>query len=457
MKIIFYSTNTNSFDSSAVEITNIPENKALFDDFIKRYPKDTFITVSQRPALFMPERECIIADQQAGAEEIAEMIAKEKPDLAIAMTFWVAPFDWLTISDALVAEKLKEKGISTICNPLEAALICFDKNRTREFFEANNFNTPKTLFVDHDMFFCAGSQKEVLRNVYKESVFTQLKKMKLPLVIKDTLGLSSYSLAVVNTYGEAIAYLNSKKNNSNRIIQEFAEGLQVGVEVYGKPGSYTVLPPFIFSVNKYGITSPKQSVKFSQGSEWIKTKEFAELKAMLLSLSELLKFQGVAQIDLVLNQGKWKIIEINPRLSGMTLSYAASSKYTIFDTLYKLHDIQIGEKNYEPVLSIKLPPQEKQVLNKIKALDNSFSEVKIAHITQIYDANAKQEREKGWCEVIISGKNTSQMLGLVEKIQELFNSMKSEIPETQFPDNAIFEQSESMLKHPPFPEPCLQA
>ena len=260
------------------------------------------------------------------------------------MTFWVAPFDWLNISDALVAEKLKEKGIKTICNPLETGLICFDKNRSREFFEAKSFSCPKTLFVDHDMFFCAGSHKDVLRNAYKESVFIQLKELQLPLVIKDTVGLSSYSLAVVNTYGEACAYLNSKKNNSNRIIQEFAEGLQIGVEIYGKPGNYTMLPPFIFSVNKYGITSPKQSVKYSQGTEWTQTKEFLDLQKEMLRLAELLKIQGAAQVDLVLKQGKWQIIEINPRLSGMTLAYCSALESNVFDLMYRGITGRLSEK-----------------------------------------------------------------------------------------------------------------
>ena len=174
MKIVFYSTSTNNFDSQAVEITNIPDNNSFFSDFKALYPKDSFYVVTQKPALFMPERDVILASLQATPQEIAELIAEQKPDLVIAMTFWVAPFDWLPLSDALVAEKLKEKGIKTICNPLETGLICFDKNRSREFFEAKGFSCPKTLFVDHDMFFCAGSHKDVLRNAYKESVFIQL-------------------------------------------------------------------------------------------------------------------------------------------------------------------------------------------------------------------------------------------------------------------------------------------
>ena len=54
-------------------------------------------------------------------------ILKYKPDFAIAMSFWVNPYDWLTVNDALVADELEKTGIRTVCNSVETGLICFDK------------------------------------------------------------------------------------------------------------------------------------------------------------------------------------------------------------------------------------------------------------------------------------------------------------------------------------------
>jgi hypothetical protein len=310
------------------------------------------------------------------------------------------------------------------------------------------------------MFFCAGSHKEVLRNAYRESVFAQVKKMKLPLVIKDTTGLSSYSLAVVNTYGEAAAYLTSRKNNSNRIIQEFEDGIQAGIEIYGVPGNYTVLAPFVFSVNKYGITSPKQSVKYSDGSIWTKSKEFTELKKEMLRLAELLKLEGAAQVDLVLKDGKWKIIEINPRLSGMSLSYTSGYKTSIFDIMYSSINKSFEQEKMNPVLSIKFPPQDKAILQRISELNNHHKEqedAKILHITQIYDSAAKQEREKGWCEVIISGRDKKSIGLMLGELKSLFSHLEPMLSECQKPDASIFEQSELMLKSPLYQESPAQS
>ncbi|MCR4954627.1 MAG: ATP-grasp domain-containing protein [Treponema sp.] len=471
MKVVFYSTNTNIFDEEHVEFINFPSNCEQFFAFTQKFPDDEFYIVTQKPALFMPEEDpshaqfesqngrTFYAPQDFSPEQIAAKIAELSPDLAIAMTFWVAPFDWLTVSDALVAQELQKLGIKTICNPLQTALTCFDKNKTREFFLQNGFNAPRSLFVDHDMFFCAGSQKEVLRNIYRESVFCQIKQMQLPLVIKDTTGLSSYSLAVVNTYGEAFNYLTSKKNNSNRLVQEFAEGLQVGVEVYGTPGNYTVLPPFVFSTNKYGITSPKQSVKFCTALWGIK--QSTSLDSLIKNLAEKLQFCGVAQIDLVYKDGKWTFIEINPRLSGMSRSYAAGLGCSLFELIYSPQ--QKVEMN--PVLSLKLPPQEKNVLEKIFELNSSTpapgssndsklpaNESQKISINQIYDSAAKQEREKGWCEVIITSKNVEEIASLLNMVKNLFENLSPELIELQKPDVSIFEQAELILKCPQIDE-----
>ena len=74
-----------------------------------------------------------------------------------------------------------------------------------------------------------------------------------------------------------------------------------------------MLPPYEFSVNQYGITSPKQSVKYGPC-------ELPEvLRDMMLKLAEGLGLCGAAQVDLILDdEGAWHIIEVNPRLSGMT-------------------------------------------------------------------------------------------------------------------------------------------
>lgn len=394
MKIVFYSSNSNIFDSDTFKISVLPSNESQFESFIKKHPEHEFVCVSQKPAMFMPEKSTIILPQNADYKTMAEEIAAQSPEIAIALTYYVNPYDWLTVNDALIAELLNQRGIKTICNSVNTGLVCFDKYRTHQHLLQNNFNVPTALFVDHDLYFCAGSHKEVLQNVYKQSVASQINRMTLPLIIKDTVGLSSYGMTVVHTYGEAIGYLNSKRNNSNRIVEEYIQGEHFGTEIYGTPGQYSVLPLFKFSLNQYGITSPKQSSK--EGP--FKLPE--ELEFELLRLAESLEIQGCAQVDLIhSDDGKWYIIEINPRLSGMSYLYASVFGLTVFDLVWEravnnnsaIFNIDISNKHFtSEKIDIQTELQMQDLIKKEGVL----------LLNQSNDMAAKQEREKGFCEVV---------------------------------------------------------
>ncbi len=414
MRIVFYSTNSNIFDENTFKISVMPGNAVVFEDFCKAHPEHEFFCLSQKPGMFLPETSAITnvsyLPLETDTDTFTENILALKPDLAIAMTFWIEPYDWLPVGDALVGEKLKEAGLPVICHSVQAGLFCFDKWRTHNELARLGFKVPPAVFCDHDLYFCAGSNKEVLRNVYKESVLAQIRALQLPVIIKDTTGLSSFGMTVAHTYGEVAGYLNSKRNNSNRLIEEFIKGRQFGLEIYGVPGAYTVLPPFEFSVNQYGITSPKQSVKYGP------CQLPAELKNMMLQLAQGLGLCGVAQVDLILDdKGIWHIIEINPRLSGMTYTYAAACGLSVFEMMYK----SCVEKEALPqpapfVMSLKLPLMTESEMAEISKLPG----VKL--LNQTNDLAAKQEREKGFCECILVSEDKAVLQKAVARFEEKF-------------------------------------
>ena len=430
MKIVFYSTNSNIFDEETFKIKVQPQNTVTFQNFCQAHSQHNFFCVTQKPAIFLPEEkldnQIFYLPKDADTKTFADRVASINPDLAIAMTFWIEPYDWLPVSDALVAEELRERGIRTICHSVQTGLICFDKWRTHNELTRLGFQVAPAIFCDHDLYFCAGSNREVLRNIYKESVLTQIQSLRLPVIIKDTTGLSSYGMTVAHTYGEVAGYLNSKRNNSNRLIEEFISGRQFGLEIYGVPGAYTVLPPFEFSVNQYGITSPKQSVKYGpcQLPE--------DLQEMMLKLAEGLKLCGVAQVDLILDdEGHWHIIEINPRLSGMTFTYAVACGLSVFEMIYRtviepentviepktavIEPVEITTNMKKHVLSLKLPLMSDSMMAELL---QQHPGVKL--LNQTNNLAAKQEREKGFCECIIAADEKSVLQEVVARFEELF-------------------------------------
>ena len=135
------------------------------------------------------------------------------------------------------------------------------KQETHIFLEKNNFNTAKSVYVHHEHYWAERNKNIIQTNIYKEYVHNEIKKLKFPVVIKDTTGLSSYGMDVVQTYNEAIHILNSKKNNGDRLVEEYITGDSFGIEIYGNENNYFVSEVLINSVNQFGLTSPKQNVK----------------------------------------------------------------------------------------------------------------------------------------------------------------------------------------------------
>ena len=430
MRIVFYSTNSNIFDEVNFKINVLPQNQLAFQNLKKAFPQDDFFCLTQKPGIFMPEESSCILPKDASTDDFVNEIMALKPDLVLAMTFWIEPYDWLSVSDALVAEKLRELGVRTICHSVQTGLVSFDKWRTHNELARLGFKVSPAVFCDHDLYFCAGSNKEVLRNVYKESVLAQIRGLRLPVIIKDTTGLSSYGMTVAHTYGEVAGYLNSKRNNSNRLIEEFISGRQFGLEIYGVPGAYTVFPPFEFSVNQYGITSPKQSVKYGP------CELSAELHEMMIRLAEGLGLCGAAQVDLILDDnGEWHIIEINPRLSGMTYTYASWLGMSVFELLYntvvecpRSGCIETTAELNKFVMSLKLPLMSENQMKEILKIPG------VRLLNQTNDLAAKQEREKGFCECIIAADEKSVLQKAVAHFEELF------------PGDAIVLQAKKMIK-----------
>lgn len=460
MKILFYSTNSNVFDAKALDTKVTPSYARRLEELAQSFPEHEFFVVTQLPGDFLLDLDDgMIREKSASvryvvseandAATFAEEVLALKPDVAIAMTFWVTPYDWLPIKDSLVAKLLREKGIVAIAHSTETAMLCFDKSRSQSFLQDNGFNVPKSVYIHHELFWCERGHKEIASNAYKELVFSQIKELSFPVIVKDTLGLSSYSMEVLPTFNSIKDYLLSRKNSSDRIIQEYISGEQFGLEICGTEGNYSVLPPFMFSVNKFGITNPKQSVKI--GPVTNQKFHLAELEIDMLRLAEKLRLCGTAQVDLVFDNGKWFILEINPRLSGMSELYSECMGKSLYQRLLEIalehrgratscdhsdlrdhsdsrdhSDLCDNSDLRSAACNFKLPILNDEQLELLRMIPF------IKQIRQIHNKAAKQERERGYCEIIFTAPDISSLMEHLDALTRYF----PELVEPVFLENA---------------------
>ena len=444
MNIVFYSTCSTVFDGTTFHYENLPLNKSKLETLIQLYPEHNFSIVAQLPGMFLLDLcgnelkqksqgvKYELLSPDSTTSEISEKIISLNPSIAISITGFFRPFDWQGIKDGLIAEKLIQNGIKVLANSVQTQTICFDKILTQNFLETNNFSVPKSISVDHELFWAERNNLDVKENLYKEYVFSKLHQMNYPIIIKDATGLSSFGMEVVTTFNQAKAFLTSKKNNGNKLIQELIEGQQFGVEVFGTPENYMISSPFQFSVNQYKITSPKQSVKAGPvlNKNYNDDKFYSELNR----LCTLLNINGSAQIDLVYSNSKWFIIEINPRLSGMTNTVCQSYNTNYLELLLKAAlNIKLNKDDYEKqcVLSLKLPIIDEKTKNNL--LTHSF----IKQINQTKNDCAKQHREAGFCEIIIEGNNSIELKLNLDIIKQKYSELI---------DQGFYTQSIQLLK-----------
>ncbi len=460
MRVVFYSSCSNYFDPKIVHIKTLPSWKDEWSAVAKSFPQHQFIIATMLPAMFLLDYEgaeiskpdgidvCLL--EGGGAEKIARQILALRPDVAVAASFWITPYDWLGLEDAMVADILRGQGVKVVSHSAAAQAICFDKKSASDFLRANGFSCAKSVYVDYELFWAERKKSEVCHNVYREYVFRQIERLDFPVIIKDTVGLSSYGMEVVHTAGAVKNYLESKKFNSNRLVEEFLDGPQFGTEVHvtkrGQDGSQAqdaagvmvnqdcaaidVFPPLLYSVNQYGICSPKQSVKL--GPLTMPRFKCDELKSELERLARLLDFEGIAQVDLVFHKDKWHIIEINPRLSGSSAAIALIKGKTLPRILTDfalaaagLEGQEGGEsvppkedlwKERPPLyLNIKFPNLTPEQMEALYALPY------VHYLCQTDNDAAKQRREMGFCEILIGGSpKPDDLLLQLKEIEEKF-------------------------------------
>ena len=416
MKVVVYSTNPTLYDPETFFIGSNPSWLSQWDEVATAHPELDIFIVAAKPGLFLLDAGTLPGDslytaknlhivllENSTPEKAAETLASIKPDIAIAASSWSLSYDWLPLNDSITAHLLKKFGIKVICNDAELSMNCFNKAYTHQMLEKHNFLMPEYIYVNHEMYKTDLKKAGSNFNTYREYVLSCLSEMTFPVVIKPVAGLSSLGIRIAETFAEAKAFLDSRKNGCDHIVEEYISGVQMGLEIHGLPkkhgtkNGYTVFPPMEFSLNNYGITNPRQSTK--KGPVSAAEYPLDELYKEMERLAEALEFSGTLQVDLVYAHDRWYILELNSRLSGMTSAYAASFGMTVPEMILQDAGLIEGEyKTMKNVVSVKTPLQSTENILQLEKQTAENSKTKAT--VWFYNSAAAQEREKGFFECI---------------------------------------------------------
>jgi biotin carboxylase len=218
---------------------------------------------------------------------------------------------------SMLADEYCENYLST-----EALAIMENKGKTRTFFTDQSF-TPRFKLITKDM-----SMPFVLT----------YQILKFPVVVKCASSTGSKDVIFAENMKKLeknVNMLRAKDSSETIIIEEYVDGDQYLVEVL--VSNWKVL---IGAVIKQEITKGKRFIVTGYG---VLAEVPRHLEGSLLDVIETivssLEFQnGAFHLELRLTENGWKLIEINPRISGgaMNKMIRAAFGYSLVEETLKL-------------------------------------------------------------------------------------------------------------------------
>ena len=164
-----------------------------------------------------------------------------------------------------------------------------------------------------------------------------------PLIVKSSSSTGSKDVMLASDLEQLQRYirkLNEKESNESVIIEEFIEGEQYLVEamVHNKKIQ-------IAGVIEQEITYGKRFIITGYGVLAIVPKQLNDsIMEVLESIVEVLEIQnGALHVEMRLTENGWKLIEINPRISGGAMNTMLKAAFG-FDLVEETLKLYLGER-----------------------------------------------------------------------------------------------------------------
>ncbi len=133
-----------------------------------------------------------------------------------------------------------------------------------------------------------------------------------PLVVKPDQASGSHGVEVFDDSKSFMTWFSTSQRKDHVVIQEFIKGPTYSIEVVGVPGKYEALQVTDLSMDKVydckRVTAPTE----------LGTSQINQFKAMSLDIAEEIGLKGIMDVEVVSNNNKLILLEIDARLPSQT-------------------------------------------------------------------------------------------------------------------------------------------
>ena len=211
------------------------------------------------------------------------------------------------------SERFAAEVILPVVAPTEIIDICFDKYRTARYVESLGLSTPATYI-----------------NLAEAKEALAAGRLAFPLVLKPRWGSGSIGIEFVNNLeelSEVYAMLLKKVKKSILatastgeeyiLIQQKIEGQEYGMDVMND-----------LAGRNRGVSVKKKLAMRAGETDKAQTVNNAEIRAIGMKLGENLHHIGNLDVDVFEKDGKYYVLELNPRFGGgFPFSYEAGVNF----------------------------------------------------------------------------------------------------------------------------------
>ena len=210
-------------------------------------------------------------------------------------------------------ERFEKEGVRLIVSSKDVIDICFDKYKTAQFVESIGLNSPKT-FV----------------NLNEAITALETGALQFPLVLKPRWGSGSIGIEFVNnmeelkeTYGSLMKKIKNtilataSTGQEYILIQQKIDGQEYGLDVMND-----------LDGNNHGVSVKKKLAMRAGETDKAMTVDNLEMRAIGCQLAEHLRHIGNLDVDIFEKNGKYYVLELNPRFGGgFPFSYEAGVNF----------------------------------------------------------------------------------------------------------------------------------
>ena len=135
---------------------------------------------------------------------------------------------------------------------------------------------------------------------------------RFPLIVKPSEGSGSRGVRLIKDRDELRALFPDLAPPADLVVQEFLEGPSFSIEVIGRPGAYETFQVTELFVDR-GYDCKRVLSPAELGDEQVE-----EFENLATSIAQAVELRGIMDIEVILHEGKFNVLEIDARLPSQT-------------------------------------------------------------------------------------------------------------------------------------------